>query len=164
MANAETNMIDDKDTFRQKKIMAVSSSGGHWAQLLRLRPAFKNCSVVYVTTKNDLKTSVSGATFYAVMDSNRWNKLRLIATIIQVFFIVMWERPHVIISTGAAPGVFALIFGKLFGGKTIWLESLANAEMPSMSTRLVRRWADLWLTQWQHMAKPEGPFYMGSVL
>ena len=33
-----------------------------------------------------------------------------------------------------------------------------------MSGRLARRVADAWLTQWQHLARPEGPHYWGAVL
>jgi len=34
----------------------------------------------------------------------------------------------------------------------------------SLSGRRVGPWADLWLTQWEHLARPEGPEYRGSVL
>jgi hypothetical protein len=46
----------------------------------------------------------------------------------------------------------------------VWLESVANADALSLSTRLALPVADLTLTQWPHMARPRGPFYKGSVL
>ena len=69
-----------------------------------------------------------------------------------------------IITTGAAPGYFALRFGKLFGTRTIWIDSMANAEELSKSGQEVGKHADLWLTQWEHLARPGGPHYMGAVL
>ena len=33
-----------------------------------------------------------------------------------------------------------------------------------MSGRVAGRVADLWLTQWPHLARDEGPFCRGSVL
>ncbi|WP_220347888.1 hypothetical protein [Alkalilimnicola ehrlichii] len=57
-----------------------------------------------------------------------------------------------------------MLFGKLLGAKTIWVDSLANAEQLSVSGAKVRRFADLWLTQWEHLAAPDGPHYRGAVL
>jgi UDP-N-acetylglucosamine:LPS N-acetylglucosamine transferase len=147
-----------------KKILAVSSSGGHWIELLRLRPAFNGHNVVYITTQKDSQGQVPGERLYIVPDANQRTKLRLIITLVCVFLLVARERPDVVISTGAAPGYFAVRFGKWFGARTLWLESIANAEELSLSTKLVRPYADLLLTQWPHMAAPDGPFYKGDVL
>ena len=38
------------------------------------------------------------------------------------------SRPDVIITTGAAPGAMALVFGKLVGARTIWIDGLASAD------------------------------------
>ena len=73
-------------------------------------------------------------------------------------------RPDAVITTGAAPGYFALRLGRLFGARTIWIDSMANAEELSLSGQKARRHADLWLTQWEHLAKPDGPQFLGSVL
>src|SRR5688572_14021606 len=43
----------------RKKILAVASSGGHWTQLLRLRPAFDGCEVVFVTTQSGSRAEVA---------------------------------------------------------------------------------------------------------
>ena len=42
--------------------------------------------------------------------------------------LLLRHRPDVIVTTGAAPGYFALRFGKLLGARTIWIDSMANAE------------------------------------
>ncbi len=68
------------------------------------------------------------------------------------------------ISTGALPGYMALRLGKLLGANTIWVDSIANVEELSESGRRIGNHADLWLTQWQHLAKPEGPEFRGSVI
>ena len=83
---------------------------------------------------------------------------------IQILWILVRTRPHVIVSTGAAPGYFALRLGKLLGARTVWLDSIANAGELSMTGRLVRKYADLWLTQWPHLAGPAGPDFRGGVL
>lgn len=147
---------------KKQKILAVASSGGHWAELLSLSPVFDECDVVYVSTqKNSVGTPRRQ---YCVVDGNQWTKLRIVWMMAQIFFIVLIERPDLIISTGAAPGYFALRFGKMFGARTLWLESIANAEELSLSTVLVKPYADVLLTQWPHMAKAGGPLYKGSIL
>jgi UDP-N-acetylglucosamine:LPS N-acetylglucosamine transferase len=147
-----------------KKVLAVASSGGHWAQLLRLRPAFDGHQVVFVTTQPDSRGDVAAHRFHCVPDANRNNKLRVLLLMLRTFLVVLCERPDVVVSTGAAPGYFAIRFGRLLGARTLWLESIANAEELSLSTKLVRPYADLLLTQWPHLARPEGPHYRGSVL
>jgi UDP-N-acetylglucosamine:LPS N-acetylglucosamine transferase len=151
-------------TAPRRKILAVASSGGHWTQLLRLRPAFAGHEVVFVTTQADCRGEVAPCRFHCVPDANRKSKLRMPLLVLRTLLVVLRERPDVVISTGAAPGYFALRFGRWLGARTLWLESIANVEELSLSTTLVRPYADLLLTQWPHLAQPEGPHYRGSVL
>ena len=83
---------------------------------------------------------------------------------LSVLGTVLKVSPNVIVTTGAAPGFFALFFGKLLGMKTIWIDSIANVHEVSMSGRKVARFADLYITQWEHLARDEGPYYFGSVV
>jgi UDP-N-acetylglucosamine:LPS N-acetylglucosamine transferase len=148
----------------KKKVLAVASGGGHWVQLLRLRPAFEGQDVAYVTVQPSYASQVPGSRFYAVTDATRWSRWDLVKMICQVSWIVLRERPDVVITTGAAPGVVALRMGKFLGAKTIWLDSIANVEHLSMSGEKVRGFTDLWLTQWPHLAGKDGPACHGSVL
>jgi len=68
------------------------------------------------------------------------------------------------VTTGSAPGLLALRLARLLGMRTVWIDSVANVEELSLSGRKARRYADLWLTQWPHLAKEQGPEYRGSLL
>jgi hypothetical protein len=57
-----------------------------------------------------------------------------------------------------------MLFGRLLGCKTIWVDSIANVDELSLSGQQAGRFADLWLTQWEHLERPEGPEYFGSVV
>ncbi len=149
---------------RRRRVLLVASGGGHWVQLLRLRPAFEGCDVAYVCVRSEYALDVQGARFFAVNDATRWNKFGLALLALRMFVIVLRVRPDAVISTGAAPGYFALRLGKLLGARTLWLDSIANVERLSMTGTLVRRYADRWLTQWPHLAQAGGPEYAGSVL
>ena len=146
------------------RILAVASGGGHWVQLLRLRPAFAGHHVEWVTVSDSYRTDVAPAPLHRVPDATRWNKFALIWLALRTAWIVFRVRPDVVITTGAAPGWFAVMFGRLFGARTAWIDSMANVDRLSLSGEAAARWSDLWLTQWPTLARPEGPAYQGSVL
>lgn len=142
-------------------------------QLMRLAPAWRGCDVTYITTDPQIAPVLFEAARSAgepqpgleiIVEANRWHKLRLIRQFLQLVLILGRLRPDAVITTGAAPGYFALRLAKLFGARTVWIDSVANAEELSLSGKKVRPYADLWLTQWPHLATPDGPKCLGSVL
>ncbi len=147
-----------------KKILAISSGGGHWVQLMRIRTAFVGCDVAYISVHANYKEQLESGRFYAVTDATRWSRWDLICMIAEVTWIVLKERPDFVISTGAALGVVALRVGKFLGAKTIWVDSIANVEQMSMSGLRVKDFADLWLSQWPDVSSAIGTEYKGAVL
>lgn len=145
------------------KILAVASGGGHWIQLLRLSSVFKSCELVYVSTYKSYIFKDKPYKFYSVTDANRWNKLGLLKMANEVRLIINKEKPDYIISTGAAPGLAAIFWGKLNGSKTIWIDSIANVDQISLSGRLIKPFTNLHLTQWPHLAKGKTQ-YKGTVI
>jgi len=155
---------DSRDSVR---VMMVASGGGHWVELMRLAPALEGCSTAFVTVNRDYEYQTEqfeGSRYYVVRDVTRWNKLLWVQTVFQLLTILLRERPHVVMSTGALPGYFALRLARLFGARTVWVDSIANVEELSKSGQAVARYACLWLTQWEHLARPGGPEYKGRVL
>lgn len=147
----------------ESRLLAVASSGGHWVQLRRLEPAFAGHEVAYLTTDPGHRFEVSPARFYAVGDANRWSRLALLRSALRILWIVLRERPDVVISTGAAPGYMAIRLGKLLGARTVWVDSVANVEELSLSGRMASTQVDLCLTQWPHLAGG-AVHYRGAVL
>lgn len=147
----------------KKKVLAVASAGGHWIQLLRLQNAFKDSDIIFVSTHKSFKTSNPNHKYYAVTDANRWNKLKLLKMAKEIKTIIDKERPDYVVSTGAAPGLAAILFGHLAGSKTVWIDSIANVERLSLSGRLIKPIVDLHLTQWPHLAKGK-TIYKGNVI
>lgn len=146
------------------RLLAISSGGGHWIQLLRLSPAFEGCDVTYATVSVGYRADVPGCQFRLIHDGNRSQKIALLKAAASILFLLLVEKPDVVISTGSAPGYIGIRFGRLLRMKTIWIDSIANAEELSMSGQKAGRCADLWLTQWPHLASEGGPKYFGSVL
>lgn len=155
--------ISQRET-KRRKILAISSRGGHWVQLLRLRPAFEGLDVVFVTTDPGYKGMLTDGKFRVVVEATRHQKFRMLYLLFQIFWIILTERPTAIVTTGAAPGYFAVRIGKLLGIKTLWVDSIANAEELSLSGRLASKYADMTLTQWSHLAVPGKIEHRGSVI
>lgn len=147
-----------------KKVMLVASAGGHWVQLNRLNSAFEGMEKIYVATEERYRSTVGSNRFLVVPDASRWNKMQVLRLALVMLKHILSIRPDVVVSTGAAPGFFAILFAKKLGAKTIWLDSIANVDELSMSGRMAGKYADLWFTQWEHLAQTEGPLYRGAVL
>lgn len=149
---------------RRRRVLAVASGGGHWVQLMRLRPAFEGYDIEFASVADAYANEVQGYLFHRLPDATRWDRWALVKLLGKVIWVVLRRRPDVVITTGAAPGLLALAAGKLIGARTVWIDSIANVEEMSLSGRQARRLADLWLTQWEHLACPDGPTYEGAVL
>lgn len=147
-----------------QKVLLVASHGGHWVQMRKMSQAFKNMDVHYMTTTSKVINEVYPNTLHVVPDAHLDEKIKLLLSAVRIFSVLIRLRPNIVMSTGAAPGFITIVLAKLLGAKTIWVDSIANIEKLSVSGKYVKRFADLWLTQWEHLAKPEGPFYKGSVL
>lgn len=147
------------------RILAIASGGGHWVELMRLKPAFEGLDVAYASVFAEYAGDVPGHRFHRFDDVSRFNKSRVIPVFVQVLRIVLRERPAVVITTGSFPALMALGVAKaMLGARTIWIDSIANCQELSTSGRLAGRLADHWLTQWPHLAGNTGPQHWGAVL
>lgn len=147
-----------------RRLLAIASGGGHWQQLMLMRPAFEGTDTFYLTTLAGLPEQFGAAPAAIVPDCNRNERVAVLQSSLAIAGHLLRHRPHVVISTGALPGVIALALGRAMGARTIWVDSVANAEEMSMSGRLARRFAHLWLSQWEHVAAEAGAEYAGAVL
>lgn len=145
------------------KILAIASAGGHWIQLLRLMPAFINNTTVFISTKDGFGRMVEGHEFIQISDSNRNNKMLLLKSFRDIYLAINKTKPDIIITTGAAPGLMGIIIGRLKGIKTIWVDSIANAEEISLSGRIAARFATRSYTQWPDLANKRF-LYSGNIL
>lgn len=131
----------------------------------RLQPAFDGLQVAFVSVHSAYAEEVAGHRFYVVRDVTRWDRIGLAILVVQLTLILLRERPHVVVTTGSAPGMIALALAKcLLRSKTMWIDSIANCEQLSLSGMRAKRFCDVWLTQWQHLQRTGGPDWWGAVL
>lgn len=153
-----------RNTNKIKKVMAIASGGGHWQQMTEIAPSFQDAETLFITTMPGLAERAGFSRYAVVPDFN----LRTPARMAGAFFPILrqiWEfRPDVVISTGAAPGLMAIALGRAAGARTIWVDSIANAEQLSLSGKIAKKLAHVCFSQWEHVAVTQNIRYAGSVL
>lgn len=146
------------------KAVFVSSSGGHWEQLLLIAKGIEANEKKFVCTDKSQKHRVAPHKFYNISDCNQKTPIKLAKCLFESLALLRSERPDIIISTGAAPGLMAIIAAKMLGcKKTIWIDSIANSEKISLSGKIATRIAARTYTQWAHL-KSNDIHYSGSTI
>jgi UDP-N-acetylglucosamine:LPS N-acetylglucosamine transferase len=146
-----------------RRVLALASGGGHFVQLLRLRPAWEGHDVTYATVHAGSAVDVAPARLLTFRDVSAADWWRLPLTLWDVAGILLRVRPQLIVTTGALPGLVALALAWPFGVRTLWVDSIANSETLSRSGRHARRIAKQVVTQWPALVEP-GVDHWGSVL
>lgn len=150
---------------RKLRILMISSCGGHWIQMNRLKPAFADEQLFFASTEPTYAQFNPREPFYYVPEASRTSSpWRILSQALRVFSILRKVRPDIVVTTGAAAGFFAVYIGKKLGIKTIWVDSIANVDEISLSGRKAAKYADLFITQWEDLAYPGGPEYHGAVI
>ncbi len=149
----------------QKKILAISSPGGHWIQLNKICDGLlkqQAHNIVYAVPASLFKAKQEKK-LYNIVDVSADNKLMLIPCAFQVLYILLKERPDTVISTGAAPGVVTMLIAKFLRINTIWVDSIANVRQISRSGRMIKKHVNTFLTQWEYLEDDKAQ-YKGAIL
>ncbi len=146
------------------RVLLAASGGGHLDQLALIIGGESGPDVLLATTDVEHGRARGFHSVAGLPDCNLREPLRAARCCLAAHALVRRERPEVVISTGAAPGFFCILWGKIYGARTLWIDSIANAEELSLSGRLASRIADRCLTQWQHLADGDRVHFAGAVL
>ncbi len=128
-----------------------------------LRSALNQGRVLFATTNQELALRDGVEGVHLLPDANRDEPMRALSSLIASARLVARLRPHVVVTTGALPGLFCLIFARLLGARTVWIDSIAASDRPSLSGAFARPFATRWYTQWEHLQSP-GRGYEGALL
>ncbi len=144
------------------KICFTASSGGHFEQLKMLKPLMMNYDCYIVTEKLLYDVKVDDVPVKYVLQINRTDKLfvfKLIYNFICSFFIIVANKPDLIISTGALATIPLMIYTKLFRGKVVYIESFAKIDSPNISGKIAYKFADQFYIQWESLRE----FYPNAI-
>ena len=139
-----------------KKICFAASSGGHLEQILMLKPLMKKYDSFLVTEQTSYQNNNPDIRTLYLKQVNRREKkfpLLLFQNTVSAVKILHREKPDVIISTGVLAVVPLCILGKLTGRKLIYIESFAKVTSPTLTGKILYRFADQFYVQWEPMLK-----------
>lgn len=152
-----------------KKVMFISSEGGHLDELQQLNITEYNYSIVTEKTKvtKGLKNKYPGRTHYLIYGTRRTPILYFFIFLINCFkslYLFLKIRPNVIVSTGTHTAVPMCYIARLFRRKVIWIETFANRNSKTLSGKMVYPIATTFVVQWEEMKKlyPKAE-YWGSI-
>lgn len=145
-----------------KKICFVASSGGHFEQLMMLKPLMDKYESFIITEKTQYSTANNIIKQYYLSQINRREFtfiFKMIANIIKSLNIFLKERPDIVISTGVLATIPMCIIAKMFGKKLIYIESFAKINSPTLTGKLLYKYADQFYIQWEELRK----FYPNAI-
>lgn len=141
-----------------KKLLFVSSTGGHLTELLQLSPIFENYEYHIVTEKtksNESLKNTYGSRInylpYGTQDHLLPYLFIFTFNWLKSFYLFLKYQPDFVISTGTHTAVPMCYIAHLFKRKVIWIETFANSTSPTKAGRLVYKIADKFIVQWESM-------------
>ncbi len=155
---------------KKKKVMFISSTGGHLSELLQLEDLFKYYDTTIVTekTKSNLYLKDKYKNVYYLVYGTKSHIFtyifKFIFNFFKSFYLFLKVRPDVIVTTGTHTAFFMCYIGKLFRKKIIYIETLANRTSKTLAGKLIYPIADYFLVQWESMLElyPKA-IYMGFI-
>jgi UDP-N-acetylglucosamine:LPS N-acetylglucosamine transferase len=94
------------------------------------------------------------------------NPLVMAQAFMSTVIILLREKPKLIVSTGSEIAIPAFYLAKLFGAKTIFIESVTRVIQPTGTGKIVYPVADVFLVQWERLLSKYGKKarYEGAIL
>ncbi len=143
-----------------KKVLFISSTGGHLNELLQLKSIMNKYDSYLITEKTkstiSLKEEYKDKISYLIYGTKH-NMLtypfKLLANCFKSFYFYFKIKPDVIVTTGAHSAGPMCCIGKIFGSKIIYIETFANIHSKTVTGRIVYKFADLFIVQWESMLK-----------
>ena len=145
---------------KDKKILYISSTGGHLNELLQLKKLFEKYNYYIVTEKtksseflqNEYKEKVSYLAYETKKNPFKYFFVFLF-NIIKSLIIFLKQKPDIIVTTGTHTAVPMCYIGKIFRKKIIFIETFANRNTKTVAGKLVYPIADVFVVQWEEMLK-----------
>ncbi len=136
------------------KICIVSSGGGHLFQMNLLKHWWHKYERFWVTfQRKDTDSLLEAEKKYRAFSPTNRNLLNLVRNFFLAFWILNRERPDIIVSAGAGVAVPFFWLARLFGCRTIYIEIFDRFDSPSLTGRLVYRFSDIFIIQWEELKR-----------
>ena len=143
-----------------KKVLFISSTGGHLTELLQLKPLFQKYDSYIMTEKTKSNVSLKneyGDHMSYLLYCTKHSKLKYPFVLLLNCFISLYYflkiRPVAVVTTGTHTAGPMCCIAKIFGAKVIFIETFANRTVGTVAGRLVYPIADTFVVQWEELHK-----------
>ena len=146
------------------KILLVSSSGGHFKQLMRIRKCIREGHSIKIATVK--REDTEGTADYYLTEISR-NPLNFMINHFEALKILFDYKPDLIISTGAGTALNICFLSKLLGKKILYFETLARIYDLSMTGKILYKFhiPTKFMVQWPKLInKYNRAEYWGRIL
>lgn len=154
-------------TEKKIKICFAASTGGHFEQLLMLKPLMEKYDSFVITEETAYKATAKGQKMYYMMMVNRRERSfipRMIVNTFRSLKIYLQEKPDVVICTGVLAMIPICLIAKICGKKLIFIESFAKVTSPTLTGKLLYKFADQFYVQWEQMLEIyPNAIYLGGI-
>lgn len=144
----------------KKKVLFISSTGGHLVEMMQLKDMFDNYDYHIITekTKSNLKMKETykdkiDFLVYGTKDHMLTYPFKLLYNCFKSLYLYLKIHPDYIITTGAHTAGPMCCLGKIFGSRIIYIETFANMTTKTITGRCVYLFADMFIVQWESMKK-----------
>ena len=172
----------------EKKIIYISSMGGHLKELLALKKSMKHFKSYIVTEKTDATSFLKDLqktknnksnnncnddndiffeeVYYLPYGTKKNIFKYFIIFLMMIFksiYILLKIRPKAIVTTGTHTAVPICYIGKIFGVKIVYIETFANITTKTLAGKIIYPIADKFIVQWESMKKlyPKSEYFGG---
>src|SRR3972149_10822459 len=144
------------------KICLTCSHGGHLTEILQLMEAFKGYDVFFITYEGIRSRNIEKK--YTKRNLAK-NPLLFLMSMPKIFWILIRERPDLIISTGCEIAIPVFYIAWTLRIKTMFIESLCRVKEPSLTGKIVYPVSGVFLVQWKQLLNKFGKKaqYWGSI-
>lgn len=143
-----------------KKVLFISSTGGHLTEMMMLRDLFQKYDYHIITEKTKSNSSMKKTyqnkidyLVYGTKDHPISYPFKLLFNCFKSLYLYIKIRPDFIVTTGAHTAGPMCCLGKIFGSRIIYIETFANMHTKTITGRLIYKFADLFIVQWKSMLK-----------
>lgn len=146
---------------KKKKVMFIASTGGHLDELLQLSPCFDKYDYTLVTEKTKsnlvLRKKHPNKVHFIIAGTYTTKKAKLVYPF-KLFlncwislFLILKIRPDVVVTTGCHNVGPMCCLAKIFRKKLIFIETFANNSSPTKAGKIIYKFADHFIVQWESM-------------
>lgn len=143
---------------KKKKVLFISSTGGHLSELLMLEDMFNNYDF-HIITEKDKSTkflekkykSKLGYLVYGTKYHMLSYPFKLLFNCFKSLYYYLKYRPEFIVTTGVHTAGPMCCIGKIFGSRIVYIETFANVHSKTSTGKLIYKFADLFIVQWEDM-------------